>query len=297
MPATKFICSDGAEIPVLKCLNKCRQKERCMFLPTLRAIAKTVDRGIQEPTVTELIAGVRETYLKKTTNYAIDPQKTLYALQGQAVHTLNENCTEGEILSEVRLKDAITSGKFDMYGKILDEEEGVLGDLKVTSSYKLMKALGIYKVDVPTGEIFKTGARKGEPKTRKELRYDGVHHVMDWAIQLNYYRMLLEQAGFTVKRMVIEALCRDNSLRIASERGIDQAVYLIPINRISDRWLTRYFAAKARRLQEAMETKMLPPVCSARERWHNRKCLDYCDARQHCPYAQEISVMKLFKAG
>lgn len=297
MPATKFICSDGAEIPVLKCLNKCRQKERCMFLPTLRAIAKTVDRGIQEPTVTELIAGVRETYLKKTTNYAIDPQKTLYALQGQAVHTLNENCTEGEILSEVRLKDAITSGKFDMYGKILDEEEGVLGDLKVTSSYKLMKALGIYKVDVPTGEIFKTGARKGEPKTRKELRYDGVHHVMDWAIQLNYYRMLLEQAGFTVKRMVIEALCRDNSLRIASERGIDQAVYLIPINRISDRWLTRYFAAKAQRLQEAMETKKLPPVCSARERWHNRKCLDYCDARQHCPYAQEISVMKLFKAG
>ena len=297
MPATKFICSDGVEIPVLKCLNKCRQKERCMFLPTLRAIAKSIDRGIQEPTVTELIAGVRETYLKKTMNYAVDPQKTLYALQGQAVHTLNENCTEGEILSEVRLKDAITSGKFDMYGKILDESDGTLGDLKVTSSYKLMKALGIYKVDVPTGETFKTGARKGQPKTRKELRYDGVRHVMDWAIQLNYYRMLLEQAGFVVKRMVIEALCRDNSLRMAAERGIDQAVYLIPINRISDRWLTRNFTAKAKRLQEALETKKLPAVCSARERWHNRKCLDYCDARQHCPYAQEVNVLQLFKAG
>ncbi len=297
MPATKFICSDGVEIPILKCLNKCRQKERCMFLPTLRAIAKTLDRGIKEPTVTELIAGVRETYLKKTTDYTVDPQGVLYALQGQAVHTLHENCTEGAILSEVRLKDAVTSGKFDMYGELLDETDGTLGDLKVTSSYKLMKALGIYKVDVPTGEVFKTGARKGEPKTRKELRYDGVRHVMDWAIQLNYYRMLLEQAGFTVKRMVIEALCRDNSLRIASERGINQAVYLIPINRISDRWLTRYFAAKARRLQEAIETTKLPPVCSARERWHNRKCLDYCDARQHCPYAQEINVMRLFKAG
>ena len=268
-----------------------------MFLPTLRAIAKTLDRGIKEPTVTELIAGVRETYLKKTTDYTVDPQGVLYALQGQAVHTLHEDCTEGAILSEVRLKDAVTSGKFDMYGELLDETDGTLGDLKVTSSFKLMKALGIYKIDVPTGEVFKTGARKGEPKTRKELRYDGVRHVMDWAIQLNYYRMLLEQAGFTVKRMVIEALCRDNSLRIASERGINQAVYLIPINRISDRWLTRYFAAKARRLQVALETKKLPPVCSARERWHNRKCLDYCDARQHCPYAQEINVMRLFKAG
>ena len=297
MPATKFICSDGVEIPILKCLNKCRQKERCMFLPTLRAIAKSLDRGIKEPTVTELIAGVRETYLKKTTDYTVDPQGVLYALQGQAVHTLHENCTEGAILSEVRLKDAVTSGKFDMYGELLDETDGTLGDLKVTSSFKLMKALGIYKVDVPTGEVFKTGARTGEPKTRKELRYDGVRHVMDWAIQLNYYRMLLEQAGFIVKRMVIEALCRDNSLRIASERGINQAVYLIPINRISDLWLTRYFAAKARRLQEAMKTKKLPPVCSARERWHNRKCLDYCDARQHCPYAQEINVMRLFKAG
>lgn len=297
MPATKFICPDGKTIPILKCLNRCQQRERCMFLPTLRAIAKSVDRGIQEPTVTELIAGVRETYLKKTTNYAVDPQSVLYALQGQAVHTLNENCTEGEILSEVRLKDAITSGKFDMYGKILDESDGTLGDLKVTSSYKLMKALGIYKVDVPTGEVFKTGARKGQPKTRKEFRYDGVRHVMDWAIQLNYYRMLLEQASFKVKRMVIEALCRDNSLRTAAERGINQSVYLIPIHRISDRWLTRYFAAKAKRLQEALDTKRLPAVCSARERWHNRKCLDYCDARQHCPYAQEIKVLELFKAG
>ena len=282
MPATKFICPSGKAIPILKCLNRCQQKERCMFLPTLRAIAKSLDRGISEPTVTELISGVRETYLKKTTDYAIDPQKTLYALQGQAVHTLNENCTEGEILSEVRLKDAITSGKFDMYGKILDESDGTLGDLKVTSSYKLMKALGIYKEDVETGEFYKTGAKKGQAKTRKELRYDGVRHVLDWAIQLNYYRMLLEKAGFAVKRMVIEALCR---------------AYLIPINRISDRWLTRYFTAKAKRLQEALDTKKLPAVCSARERWHNRKCLDYCDARLHCPYAQEINVMQLFKAG
>ena len=297
MPATKFICPDGEEMPILKCLNQCRRKERCMFLPTLRAISNSLDRGITEPTVTELISGVREAYLKKTMDYAVDPQSVLYALHGQAVHTINENCTEGEILSEVRLKDAITSGKFDMYGKILDESDGTLGDLKVTSSYKLMKALGIYKVDVETGEVFKTGARKGKPKTRKEMRYNGVRHVLDWAIQLNYYRMLLEKAGFTVNRMVIQALCRDNSLRTAAERGITQAVYLIPIHRISDRWLTRYFTAKAKRLQAALETKKLPPVCSARERWNNQKCLSYCDAREYCEYAQEIKVLQLFKAG
>ena len=75
-----------------------------------------------------------------------------------------------------------------------------MGDLKVTSSYKLMKAFGIYKVDVPTGELYKTGVKKGQPKYRKEFRFDGVKDVLDWAIQLNYYRMLLEQQGFKVSK-------------------------------------------------------------------------------------------------
>ena len=292
MPATKFICPNGNRIPIKSCLAACPQKERCLFLPTLRAIAVSVDRGIKEPTVTELIAGVRETYLKKTTDFAVAPQSVLYALHGQAVHTINENCTDGEILSEIRLKDQITSGKFDLYGKILDEEEGVLGDLKVTSSFKLMKALGIYKIRVATGEIYKTGLKKGQMKYKNELCTDGVKHVLDWAIQLNYYRMLLEKEGFTVKRMFIQAMCRDNNLRIAAERGIDQAVYIIPIKKISDQWLIRYFAKKASQLYIARQTQTLPKICSSKERWHDRKCLDYCDAGENCPYGQQLRFEK-----
>ena len=60
MPATKFICPNGTRIPIKDCLNFCPQQERCLFLPTLRAVAISVDRGIKEPTVTELISGVRE---------------------------------------------------------------------------------------------------------------------------------------------------------------------------------------------------------------------------------------------
>ena len=52
MPATKFICIDGSQIDIKKCLQKCIHTQRCMFLPTLRAIAKSLDRGIKEPTVT-----------------------------------------------------------------------------------------------------------------------------------------------------------------------------------------------------------------------------------------------------
>ena len=292
MPATKFICPDGKRIDIAECLSSCPKQQRCMFLPTLRAVANSLDRQISEPTVTELIAGTRETFLKKTTDYAIDPASILYALHGQAVHSINERHTQGSILSEERLKDEITSGQFDLFGKILDSDDGVLGDLKVTSSFKLMKALGIYKQKVDTGEVYKSGLKKGQPKFRTELRYDGVRDLLDWAIQLNAYRMLLERTGFKVNRMVIEALCRDSGLRIAHERGITKSVYIIPINKISDHWLMRYFQHKAKLLREAIESKTLPSVCSFRERWGDKKCLSYCAARENCPYAQKLIAPK-----
>ena len=288
MPATKFICPNGKQIKISDCLKTCPNHQRCMFLPTLRAVANSLDRKLSEPTVTELIAGARETYLKKISSYSVDPSSVLYALQGQAIHSINENHTQGEILSEERLKDEITSGQFDLFGKIIDTDDGVLGDLKVTSSFKIMKALGIYKVDVETGEFYKSGAKKGLPKTRKEFRYDGVKEVLEWAIQLNYYRMLLEKQGFKVSKIFIQALCRDSNLRIALERGIDKTVYIIPINKISDHWLKKYFKHKAKILREGLEKNLLPPVCSHRERWGNRKCLDYCAARENCPHAQKL---------
>ena len=288
MPATKFICPDGQRVEIADCLQGCPNSQRCMFLPTLRAVANSLDRNISEPTVTELIAGTRETFLKKTTDYAVDPASVLYALHGQAVHSINERHTQGAILSEERLKDDITSGQFDLFGKILDADEGVLGDLKVTSSFKLMKALGIYKAKVDTGDVYKSGAKKGLPKFRTELQFDGVRDLLDWAIQLNYYRMLLERVGFKVNRMYIQALCRDSGLRIAAERGITKSVYIIPVNKISDHWLNRYFQHKAKILCDAINSNTLPPICSVRERWNDRKCLGYCAARENCPHAQSL---------
>ena len=133
----------------------------------------------------------------------LDPQKQLYALHGSAVHTITERHTSGNMLSEERLKNNTTTGQFDLYGQVLSNTDTTLGDLKITSSYKLMKALGYYKQDVETGEVYKTGVKKGQPKTRKELFTDGVRHVLDWALQLNYYRLLLEEENYTVSSMAV----------------------------------------------------------------------------------------------
>lgn len=287
MPATKFICPTGQKIEITKCLKKCPYSQRCMFLPTLQAVAASLNRNIQQPTVTELLAGTMETFLKRTTDYVVDPIKQLYALHGTAIHTINENHVDENMLSEQRLSDDITSGKFDLFGKILDKEN-TLGDYKITSSYKLMKALGYYKVDVSTGEVYKTGTKKGQSKTRKEWRIDGVKHLLDWAIQLNYYRILLEERGYTVNRMEIQAMCRDFNLRIAAERNIISPIYLIPINKISDRWVKLYMKTKAKRLQKALETGKTSNICSSKERWQDRKCKDYCVVAENCPYGKQF---------
>ena len=284
MGAVEFKCPNGNKVEIKTCLASCPSNQRCMFLPTLRAVADSLDRKIDEPTVTELLCGTRETYLKKTTDYAVDPVQQLYALHGSAVHTINEGFTDGNILSEERLADDITSGKFDLYGRIISYGDNTLGDYKITSSYKLMRVLGYYKVDVPTGEVYKTGLKKGQPKTKKEWRTDGVRHILDWAIQLNYYRILLEQRGFEVKDMKIQAFCRDFSLRIAAERNITSPLYIININKISDRWIKLYMETKAKRLKSALKDSKMPPVCSSKERWKDRKCLDYCAVGDNCEY-------------
>ncbi|MDO4921760.1 MAG: hypothetical protein Q4E64_08045 [Phascolarctobacterium sp.] len=288
MPATRFICPDGTEIPVFKCFNQCPYVVRCMFLPTLRAVAASLDRKLDKATVTELLCGVRETYLKKTTDYAVDPMQQLYAIHGSAVHTIHESYADGNMLSEERLADEITSGKFDLYGQIVDYSDKTLGDYKVTSSYKLMRALGYYKVDVATGEVYKTGLRKGQAKTRKEWRTDGVKHLLDWAVQLNYYRILLEERGFVVADMRIQAMCRDYNLRIANERNIRKPVYIIRINKISDHWIKLYMSAKAKLLDDALAKGYLPKLCSAKERWHDRKCKEYCAVAANCPYGRMV---------
>ena len=291
MPAKYFECPNGNVVAITQCLNKCPTGQRCMFLPTLRAIAQASDRKLDKPSATELICGTRETYLKRTTDYTINPQKQIYPLHGSAAHTINEGFTQGDILAEERLFDDISSGKFDMYGNLLNNSEGILGDIKVTGSYKLMKALGLYKVDILTGQYYKSGNRKGEQKTIKQLRSDGVKWLLEWAVQLNYYRILLETYGFEVKKMVIQAICRDNSLRMAAERGIDQSVYLIPINKISDSWIMRYMSKKHQMLKAALTNEQLPAVCKPKERWHDRKCLDYCNVAEHCPHGQQLKLI------
>ena len=289
MTATKFICPNNDQVLISQCLERCPHCVRCMAKPTLNAVANSVkDRKLGKSfSVTELISGTREIFLKKTADYAIKPNDQLFALHGTAIHSVSEANSDSRVLTEFRLSDDLCSGQIDAYGDLLGNGKRILLDYKCTSSYKAMRALGLYKVDVPTGETYKTGAKKGQPKTRKEWRSDGVRHLLEWAIQVNYYRYLLEQHSFPVDEMYIQIYVRDYSVRMASERNIDRPIYLLKINKISDHWLRKYFKAKKNRLEEALKTGVVPDFCSTRENWNGRKCESYCDVYEQCKHIHE----------
>ena len=289
MGATQFICPSKERIGISECLSACPNAIRCMGKPTLEAVANSVkDRGLGEIySVTELISGTREVYLKKNTDYAVDPQDQIFAMHGTAVHSICEKHSSSFTLTEVRLSNDIYTGQIDAYGDLLGNGKKILLDYKVTSSFKAAMALGYYKVDEPTGEFYKTGAKKGQEKTRKVIKTGGVRHILEWAIQVNAYRMLLEEHNFKVDDMHIQMYVRDYSLRIAAERNVEKPIYLIKVNRISDHWLKRYFAIKKRRLEEAMTTGTIPAFCSKREAWSGRKCKDYCNVYETCKVHME----------
>ena len=287
MPATELICPDGNRIRMEECLQGCRMSSRCMLLPTLRAVVKSANRELDGLSTTDLISGTRENFFRKSRNYAIDPQKSIYALHGSAVHTLNEAHTD-DLLSEIRLQGEAASGMFDVYGDLCGTGENVLGDYKVTSSYKAMRALGYAPVSVATGEFFKSGPRKGQEKTKIEWQEGGPRNIFEWSIQLNFYRMLLEAANFRVDHMIIQMMVRDSGLKIAATRKIDRPIHLLEVHRISDHWVRLYMAEKSRRLRHALDTGDMPPVCSARERWGDRKCPSYCPVAEHCDHGMAL---------
>lgn len=291
MPARWFICPDGERTEIKDCLNGkgCRLRDelpagRCLSAPTLRAIAEQRTwNGV--PSTTQLLKGTREAFLEITTDYALDPQANIFRINGTKAHAFLERFTDGEELAEERLIDEICSGIPDLYS------EGNLYDHKFWGSYKIMRALGLYQQDVPvlddSGEpvYYKTGARRGQLKTRKEWFEGGPRLILDVAIQLNDYRRKLEAIlpdGYKIERMFVEALARDGGTYIARRRGVTQNGVLIPINRISDKWIVRYLTAKRDALLEALETGETPPRCRWREQWGGRKCDGYCNVAEEC---------------
>ncbi len=303
MGFSRFVCLDGKECKLEDCLNECRLKDkvnpetgklwveagRCLSKRTLAAVA---DQRIWNgtPSTTQLLRGTRESYLTITKDFAIDPKSMMFALHGTKVHSALEQYTPDGCMSEERLFDGVSSGAFDFYSP---ENGGTLYDNKTYGSYAVAKTLGFTEKYVANG-VYKTGEKKGQTKWKKEITPDGVKKRFDLAVQLNDYRMKLEQVKqVPVNNMVCEIIVRDGGTYLAQGRGVDKNAYLVPINKISDSWVRKYMTAKRNNLIKALEQNKLPPPCNARERWSDArngksaKCLKFCDVCEFCDFGKK----------
>jgi hypothetical protein len=291
-----FICPDGERVLHADCLEKpCRMASkhpigRCKALPLLRRLAH-VRQWNGKPSTTQCINGTMEAFLKVTRDYYIDPEAAIFRTMGTLTHGLLEQYATGSNeLSEVKLDDMLTTGILDHF----DGNDMILLDYKNSGSFKVAAALGLRQVEVPTLDakgqqaIYKTGPRKGQPKTHKEWHEGGITGlaVFDWSLQMSHYRDLLTPKlpnGWSVRKMAIQIITRDGGTSAARSRGVNL------INGMSTHWVNRYFARKAQDLTTAIRENRWEKPCKPRERWENRKCREFCEVREQCPFRKDFA--------
>lgn len=232
-----------------------------------------------KPSCTQLLKGTREAYLEITQDYFFDPQDAIFRIIGTKAHSELDKYTGENELGEIRLEIEGITGAFDYY------ESETLYDSKTYGSYKAMQCLGFQSIDVETGEVYKSGAKKGLAKTRKEI-IQGDPDLTEQALQMNLYRMMLEAAGFPVKKLFLDINVRDGNTYLAIQRGVTKNAYLIPVPMMPDTDVLAYFLPKRDALLWHLATNTMPEVCTEDERWNDGKCLKYCNVAEFCDYGQ-----------
>jgi len=294
MPTTHFICPDGEQIEIAKCLESggCRMGKRCATRPYLRLIS--YDREWRGVSPSSAGNGPRLLYLKAVNDYSINPQDRVWAAFGTSTHnSLGMHRYINDVLSEEPLSDEKMRGIADT----LDVDESdpnsyVLTDYKTWGSFKVAKAMGliIEKKDVPILDaegnpvLLKSGKNKGKPKTKIEST-----RILDPAkadlkseiLQLNRYRIFFEKAGFPISRMEIQAIPRDGGTYIAKSRGIEDNLYIIPVPFMQDNEVHNFYDFLQSEVDEAFKTGYVRK-CNDWESWEGRRCNGYCEVSEQC---------------
>lgn len=273
MPLSGFICPDGTTAPIANDLAHCRSCDhRCLNLPTLRYIAKErVWTG--RPSTTQLLNGTMLEFLKITRDYIIDPgQDRIFALFGSGLHALlAREAEELNLPAEI----ALSPDGRDIFD-LLEPENGTwtLTDNKGWGSYKVARALGLVKTGKGKDATFVIDPEQAD--------------LYESELQLNHYRVMLEEKGVAVGRMQLQVFVRDGGLAAARTRGIERNSYIIPIKRMDNLTVKTFFEMKDHQLLEALlyytaDPNYLPSPCNNRECWDGNRCGKWCDVAKFCP--------------
>ncbi len=291
MPLKQFICPDNERIGFTDCLKEggCRMGNRCASRSYLMLVSRERP-WTGKPSTTQLINGTMCAFLRLTKDYAISPDQRAFMIHGTVGHGKLEDAGAGDDLSELELKfiEGDVSGISD--GIETELSKCILYDTKTSGSFKVAKALGFYVEEEPTGEVYKSGKRKGEQKTIKVLkRSDEKMDRWEWELQVNFYRMLYEKlTGEKIDELKIQCIVRDGNTYIARSRGVFRNIYYFKLNIMPDEEVTVYFDKKKADLLRALEQGYWNEVCTAKENWDGLKCQSYCEVAEFCSYGKYL---------
>lgn len=289
MPISNFICPDGQRIKPAECLKEGACKNRCATRNYLKmASSERVWAG--KPSTTQLIQGTMCAFLKLTKDYDITPDSRSFMINGTLAHRALENNDDQLSLVEQVFSDDKITGIAD----VIEEENGIftMFDYKTSGSFKVAKALGLKVVDVETDEVYKSGKKKGEKKTAKELiQSPDFVDIRDWQLQLNYYRILAEKKlKIKISYLKVQVIVRDGGTYASNSRGIVRKLYLIDIPILDDKEVNLYFEGKRKDLLKALEQGYWNEICSKEENWDGIKCKRYCEVAMYCKFGKYMIV-------
>lgn len=272
MPAKFYQCPGNKPIEITQCLTKCQRFEgRCLSLPTLTDIG-TQREWHGKPSTTQLLNPTRLAYLRITCDYTIDPQGMAFALLGTRHHRrLDVVAKRLEMLSEEQIGDKEVSGVLDL----LEPDENRQGfykliDYKTWGSYAVAKQLGLYD--------------NGDAEQRQT------------ALQLNRYRLFVEDLGFNISQLLVQCTVRDGGTKSSKINGIDAKLLFVPIKMLDNQYVREYFSQKRTALLTALDKQELPELCPFEERWSNRRCKGFCEVAEFCPEGRQMNRMDNGKA-
>lgn len=292
MPATQFRCTDGQTISIGECLQSCRMGRRCLTLPTLIKIASSERPYAGIPSTTRLLNGAMLEYLKATTTYTISPKDRAYSLLGTEHHAQLAQF-QGSWLAEKRQGTEITGTPDVIEPDELTPGQFILTDYKTYGSYRVQKCLGlISKKKKSTTERYVKSGRWGKAGDFKNITTWHIDPTKadthDEQLQLNHYRLLLEEAGYKISYMQLQVTVRDGGVQIARERGVTDSIYLIPIPFLPDDNVKQIFTAAKEKLDGYINgTRSIMP-CNSEESWNLRRCEDYCEVADNCPQGRAV---------
>ena len=279
------ICPDGELYPASECAISCRMVRRCVPLVYAQIVMRErIWEG--KPSVTQLLNGTREMWLRIKKPYDISLQDRAFMLLGTSAHKLLEETNVGNVIfREQRLEYEGIVGTPDLVERW--GNENILIDHKTSGSYMVAKMKGIVETKVvKTDEEGRPIVKNGKPVMEKIFTFDkNMVDKFEYQMQLNFYRIMLERTqDIKIDRMFNFVIVRDGGTFVAQNRGINEKVCFIEQEILPDKFVLDYFLYKRDELLKYIETDIMPPICDNRENWDFRKCENYCSCSKYCDY-------------